>query len=296
MLHRVTAWLRSKPHPHRAGRRVAGWIGRNWARVSYGYRVEPTWLELNTVEVPVVGLPPAFHGFRIVHLSDFHCSRQVTVSYLNEAVDLALAQKADLAVLTGDFVHKGYRYVDSIAKAVGRMSAPLGTFAVLGNHDFSVRNALGFRRFRHLHHAVADALTERGIRVLRNEAVPLQRGADTLYLAGVEDLWSRVCDLDRALAGLKPDEPCILLAHNPQTIDLLAGRRCDLMLSGHTHGGQVDWPGIGRPVLGKRARRFAAGLYRHENTYLYVNKGVGFGFRFRFGVRPEVSVAVLRPA
>jgi predicted MPP superfamily phosphohydrolase len=275
---------------------MAGWLGRNWARVSYGYRVEPTWLELNTVEIPVRGLPPAFAGFRIAHLSDFHGSRQVTADYLNEAVDLTLAQHPDVAVLTGDFVHYGFRYVERVAAILGRLQPPNGTFAVLGNHDFSVRNALGFRRHKHLHTAVADALAARGIRVLRNESVLLHRGEDSLPLAGVEDLWSRACDLDRALADIGPETPRVLLAHNPQTIDLLGSRRCDLMLSGHTHGGQVDWPGVGRPVLSKRARRFAAGLYRHGETYLYVSKGVGFGFRFRFGVRPEVSVAVLQPA
>jgi len=79
------------------------------------------------------------------------------------------------------------------------------------------------------------------------------------------------------------------------TVEHLNGRRCDLMLSGHTHGGQVHVPGLGRPTLSKKARQFAAGLYHYRNTYVYVNKGVGFGFRFRYGVRPEVTVLVLRP-
>ena len=92
------------------------------------------------------------------------------------------------------------------------------------------------------------------------------------------------------MCGLDPARPRVVLAHNPQTVERLNGHRCDLMLSGHTHGGQVDWPGLGRVTLGKKARRFAAGLYRFEGTHLYVNKGVGFGFKFRFNVRPEVAV------
>jgi predicted MPP superfamily phosphohydrolase len=143
---------------------------------------------------------------------------------------------------------------------------------------------------------VAHALTAHGIRVLHNEAVPLARGADYLHLVGVEDLWSRACDLDQAFAGLSPSSARVVLAHNPRTVERLDGRRCDLMLSGHTHGGQVNLPGLGRPTLGRRARKFAAGLYQYRNTYLYVNKGVGFGFRFRFGVRPEVAVFTLWPA
>jgi predicted MPP superfamily phosphohydrolase len=296
MLHHLVGWLRSEARSGRVRGRWARWIGRNWARVSYGYRVEPTWLELNRFDIPIADLPAEFAGFRIAQLSDFHCSRQVTPSYLGEAIDLAQAQSPDVIVLTGDFVHKGYKYIERVARTLGRLSAPEGVYAVLGNHDFSVRNALGFRRYRHLHRAVADALGAQRIRVLHNESVPLRRNNGLLHLVGVEDLWSRVVDLDQAFAGLDPTVSCIVLAHNPRTVERLNGRRCDLMLSGHTHGGQINLPGVGRPVLSRQARRFAAGLYPYKRGYVYVNKGVGFGFRFRFGVRPEVAILTLRPA
>jgi predicted MPP superfamily phosphohydrolase len=293
MLTKLVGWLRTEARQKGRGR-WARWIGRSWARVHYATRVEPTWLELNRHEVAVADLPAPFDGLRIVQLSDFHCSRNVTAAYLGEAVDLAGAQNGDVVVLTGDFVHKGFKYVSHVAAVLGRLSAPHGVYAVLGNHDFSVRNALGMRRYRHLHRAVTEALTAQGIRVLHNEAVMLARGEGRLYLAGVEDLWSRVCDLDRALTGLSPDVPRVVLAHNPCTIEHLDGRRCDLMLSGHTHGGQINLPGLGRVTLGPRGRRFAAGIYHYRNTSLYVNKGVGFGFRVRYGVRPEVAVLTLR--
>jgi predicted MPP superfamily phosphohydrolase len=296
MLHHLVGWLRYEARTTRGRGQWARLIGRSWARVSYGYRVEPTWLELNRYTIPIADLPAEFAGFRITQLSDFHCSRQVTPAYLREAVDLAQDQAADLVVLTGDFVHRGFKYVDRVAEILARLEAPHGVFAVLGNHDFSVRNSLGFRRYRHLHRAVARALAARGIRVLHNEAARLARGDAALYLVGVEDLWSRSCDLDQAFDRLAPKVPRVTLAHNPRTVERLDGRRCDLMLSGHTHGGQVNWPGLGRPTLGKKARRFAAGLYHYRDTYVYVNKGVGFGFKFRFGVRPEVAVLTLQPA
>jgi len=324
MINQVAGWWRAEERKNKSQGRWARWIGRNWARFSYGHKIEPTWLELNQFDIGIADLPSAFAGFRIAQLTDFHCSRQVTPAYLQEAVRLAQAQKPDVIVLTGDFVHKGYRYVDQVAATLGRLSAPLGVYAVLGNHDFSVRNALGLRRYRHLHRRVARALEAQGIRVLRNEAIRLGRGSARMHLAGVEDLWSRCCDLDQALEGLCPSVPCIMLAHNPRTAEHLQGRRCDLMLSGHTHGGQINWPGLGRPFLrGHRdfvtprwARRllsnreqrrtvpsssraapvrFAAGLYQFSQTQVYVNKGVGFGFRFRFGVRPEVAVVTLQP-
>jgi uncharacterized protein len=281
---------------HPAPRRLAHWLGRNLARLHYARHVEPTWLEVNRLPVPVRDLPAAFEGFRVVQLSDLHCGPKVTDDYLAEAVDRALAERPDLIVLTGDFIHKGYRHVGRAAASVRRLAAPHGVYAVLGNHDYSIRNALGIRRHRHLHRVVEGALAGEGVRVLRNESVPLERGGAVVDLAGVDDLWSRACDLDRAYRGHEPARPRLVLAHNPQTVRHLGGRRCDLMLSGHTHGGQVDWPGLGRVTLGRTARRLAAGLYRHEETYVYVNKGVGFGWRFRFGVRPEVAVLTLRRA
>lgn len=285
----------NRPHvKHPIAVRWAHWIGRTWARVSYARRVEPTWLELNPHDIHVSDLPTPFSGFKIAQLSDLHSGHHLPDEYLPGAVDLAMAQHPDVIALTGDFIHKGYKDVSRVAKMLGRLKAPQGVFAVLGNHDFSVRNALGFRRHRGLHRAVADALSSEGIRVLRNQSLHLEKEDCKLVLAGVDDLWSRECDLNLALKDLCPRTPRIVLAHNPQTVHLLDEHRCDLMLSGHTHGGQINWPGIGRFFLGRKGREFAAGMYHHRSTRVYVNKGVGYGLRFRFGVRPEVAVFTLR--
>lgn len=290
VLNKVVAWMRTEAG-HEPGRgRVARWVGRNLAHLTYARRVEPTWLELNRHRIPLADLPACFAGFRIAQMSDFHGGRGVTPAYLEEAVALAQAQQADATVLTGDFVHKGFGHVEAVARVLGRLRSPHGVFAVLGNHDFSVRNAMGIRRHRHLHQAVADSLAAQGIRVLRNETCVFERGGRRLYLTGLEDLWSRVCDLDRAFSGLSPAVPRIVLAHNPSTIEYLQGRRCDLMLSGHTHGGQVRLPFFGPLALGPKGRRFCAGFYHVDQSVLYVNKGVGFGLRVRYGVRPEVAV------
>lgn len=276
--------------------RVAHWIGRTWARINYARRIEPTWLELNPHSIPVADLPESFSGFKIAHLSDLHHGHHMPDDFLPRAVELTLEQKPDLIALTGDFVHKGYKHVEGVAKVLGRLNAPQGVFAVLGNHDFSVRNALGFRRYRGLHKAIADALGTHGIRVLRNESLHLERPEGKVFLAGLDDLWSRECNPEEALKDLCPVTPRIVLAHNPLTIHLMEKHRCDLMLSGHTHGGQVNWPGLGRFFLGRKGRQFAAGLYQHKSSHLYVHKGVGFGWRFRFGVRPEIAMHTLRRA
>ena len=143
---------------------------------------------------------------------------------------------------------------------------------------------------------MADALSARGIRVLRNESAVVKKAGVPFQVAGIDDLWSGECNPASALKDLCPNSPRLVLAHNPLTIDQLCGERCDLMLSGHTHGGQVNWPGVGRLFIGKKARRLPAGLCQHGDTPVYVNKGVGYGWRFRFGVRPEVAMFHLRRA
>jgi predicted MPP superfamily phosphohydrolase len=276
------------PTPTGAG--AARWLGRTWARLHYGRRVEPTWLESNEIRLPIRDLPKTHEGVRIAHLTDFHGGEHLPPHYLSEVVERTLSHRPDLIALTGDFVHKGYRHVEDVARELSRLRAPLGVYAVLGNHDFSVRNALGWRRHRGLHKAVADALEGGGIRVLRNESVIVRKGGLPLQVAGIDDLWSGECDPLGALLGLCPNSPRLVLAHNPLTVEQLAGERCDLMLSGHTHGGQVNWPGVGRLFIGKKARRLPAGMCQHGETPVYVNKGVGYGWRFRFGVRPEVAI------
>jgi uncharacterized protein len=282
--------------PTPTGAAAARWLGRTWARLSYGRRVEPTWLESNEINLPVRDLPAPLAGLRIVHLTDFHGGEHLPPDYLDEVVDRTLSHRPDLIALTGDFVHKGYRHVDDVARILSRLRAPLGVYAVLGNHDFSVRNALGWRRHRGLHRAVADSLSNRGIRVLRNESAVVHKAGVSLQVAGIDDLWSGECDPAGALRGLCAKLPRVILAHNPLSVEQLGGERCDLMLSGHTHGGQVNWPGVGRLFIGKKARRLPAGMCQHGDTPVYVNKGVGFGWRFRFGVRPEVAVFHLHRA
>lgn len=269
---------------------MARWVGRNLARLSYAYLVEPTWLEVVRREVVLSGVAAQGPRMRVVHLTDFHMRRRMPLAYVDYSIRVANAQEPDLIALTGDFIHKGFRHIRTIAEMLGRLEAPLGVYAVLGNHDFSVRNALGMRRYRRLHRAVAHALAEQGIRVLRNESVLVEYGGRQWALMGVDDLWSRSCDLERAVAGVEPHHPRIILAHNPRTIERLGTERCDLMLSGHTHGGQVYMQSLGTPMLGRRMRQYSAGLYQVDAAQLYVNKGIGYSLRFRYNRRPEVAV------
>jgi predicted MPP superfamily phosphohydrolase len=273
---------------------MARFVGRNWARLGYAYHVEPTWLAVNRVTLCVRNLPSALAGVRIAHLSDFHHGPHIPTGYLEDAVERAAAEKPDLIALTGDYIDRGPDHVGTAAKLFRHLKAPLGVFAVLGNHDFSVHTARGARKYPELDRAVTDALATEGVTVLRNRSVRVEHNGAALLVAGVDDLWSGESDPDAALDGTCANTPRVVLAHNPESIEQLANHRADVVLSGHTHGGQINWPGLGRLLLGKKARRWAAGLYPIGPGHLYVNTGVGFGWRFRFGVRPELAVFTLQ--
>jgi hypothetical protein len=264
--------------------------------VGYAYHVEPTWLAINRMELRVPQLPVAFAGLRIAHLSDFHCGPQIPHGYLEDALARAVAEQPDVIALTGDYVDRGPKYVSHAAKLFRGLQAPLGVYGVLGNHDFAVHTARGRSRYPTLHREIADALAQEGVRMLRNEGVTLTRDGCDVVIAGVDDFWSGETCTVSALGWAHPDTPRVLLAHNPRTVEALGDSRADLVLSGHTHGGQINLPVFGRLLLRKHARRWAAGLYPLERGHLYVNTGVGFGWRFRFGVRPEIAVFTLQPA
>jgi predicted MPP superfamily phosphohydrolase len=261
--------------------------------VGYARHVEPTWLEVNRISMPVRGLAERFHGLKIAHLTDFHYGAHIPSGYIEGALERAQAEKPDVIALTGDFIDRGPRHVEQAARLFRGLRAPLGVYAVLGNHDFSVHNGRGVRRHPNLHRAIAVALGAAGVTVLRNQAIRIDREGAGLVVAGIDDLWSRECNPRAALVDQCPNTPCVVLAHNPQSVLELDNHRADLVLSGHTHGGQIDLPVLGRVLLGKKARRWAAGLYPHNGGHVYVNKGVGFGWRFRFGVRPEIAIFTL---
>ena len=126
---KVVAWLGSLPKRPKKSNRLASWIGRNWARISYATRIEPTWLEVNRLDIPIVDLPENFNGLRIAQLSDFHCGQGVTQPYLEQAIELTHAEEPDLIVLTGDFIHKGFHHVQEVARILGRLNCPLGVFS-----------------------------------------------------------------------------------------------------------------------------------------------------------------------
>ncbi len=210
------------------------------------------------------GLPEAFRGFRILQLSDIHHSRYFPLDRVARLVELSNRLQPDLVALTGDFVTYSRASIEPLAEMLGGLEARAGVVAVLGNHDFRVGAS-----------TVERALRRRGIEVLRNRHILLHRGGDTLPVAGVDD-FRYGADPEQALRGIPEGLPTLLLAHNPRLLARLAGYGVSLVLSGHTHGGQVNLPLLGS-IYGRSPERlrYKIGWDRLGATQIYVSRGIG---------------------
>ncbi len=250
----------------------------------YVWHVEPWWLAVERVKVPVAGLPSALNGLTIAQLSDFHWGKDLKEGHVAKAVDLALEARPDLIVLNGDYVTYHARNIDGCARELARLTAPHGVYAILGNHDHWTDDRV-----------VQAGLESVGVPVLRNANVRIPVGEADLWLAGVDDVWERQADIDRALEGIPPGAVIILLAHEPDYADQVAGRGVTLQLSGHSHGGQVRLPLFGSPILPLWGRKYPSGLHRVDDMWLYTNRGIGLiQPAVRFNCRPEVAVIQLQ--
>jgi hypothetical protein len=247
---------------------------------------EPYNLVVERTEITLRRLPRALDGLRVVQLSDIHHSPFTGRAQVERAVELANSLQPDIIALTGDYVSHEREYAAPCAEMLGRLRARCGVYAVLGNHDHWTDAAL-----------VTDLFRAEGIRVLVNEGMrfehPQHRGA-SFWLAGVDDTMVGLEDLPLALAGSSADELKLLLAHNPIVLRRAARAGVDLVLSGHTHGGQVTLRAE-RSASGRPRRRLLRGLGRQGDTQIYVTRGLGtVVLPVRYGCLPEVSLLELK--
>ena len=241
-------------------------------------------------------LPAAFDGTTLAFVTDTHHGPGVGLSYLEEVVAMTNALRPDIVALGGDYVQRARfhhlqrrgshrHYIAPGVGVLGGLRAPLGRFAVLGNHDrrestLLTRRALAANRFVEL----------------TNTGVWLERGGARLWLCGVDDWATGRPDLRAALGDTRPGDACLLLSHNPDIVERIRDPRVDLVLSGHTHGGQVVLPLVGAPFTASRyGQKYVHGLVQGPSARVYVSRGVGtIGPPVRFGAPPEVTFITLR--
>jgi uncharacterized protein len=253
--------------------------------------------EIDIVHRPIAitNLPGPFHGYRIVQISDIHLDEYTEPFFLERIVHQVNTLAPDLVLLTGDFITHGsltfiagHHAVRRCAEILTTLTAPL-RYAILGNHDVSFNGA-----------AVVEALSSHGTPVLVNQHLPIERNGARLWLCGVDDPGSSHPDLDLTLPT-KPDGPVLLMAHAPDFADHVIahprGHLVDLMLSGHSHGGQIRLPFLGPLILPPMGEKYPEGHYRFNRMQLYVNRGIGtVGLPFRLNCPPEITVVTLQPA
>ncbi|MHC4444344.1 MAG: metallophosphoesterase [Planctomycetota bacterium] len=254
----------------------------------YAWQIEPTWLEINRQKMTLKNLPLTFKGFRIIHISDLHLGAGVPIEYLTKCIDKINGLQPDLVVVTGDIVHHGRaEWNRPAARLLAQVKATQGVMAVLGNHDWGAFS-MG-KGFDHWADRVTAEMVTNGIRTLRNEAALISRGGSRLYLVGLDDYWSHNFDPQAAFKNVPPSAPCIALSHNPDSFPEILDSPATWTLAGHTHGGQVNIPLLGPPLVPLKHKQLVAGHYQLAGKNLYVNRGLGWLKRLRFNSRPEIT-------
>lgn len=253
---------------------------------SWGAFVTSRRLRVRSVDVSVRGLPREFDGFRVAHLTDLHVGSFTPPELVAGWLDRVQREGPDMTVITGDLVTSGVAFHEAIAQLVGSLSSPAGVYFVPGNHDYFGDGQPLFGWMR-----------DRGVHVLRNEHVVLERAGAIVIVAGVDDLWTERFDLEAALRD-RPSGVTLLLAHDPLLFEEAARRGVEVVLSGHTHGGQIGVPGLARWInLTKMSNPYSLGIYRKKGSTLVVSGGMGCtGLPIRVGVPPEVLILRLRRA
>ena len=245
-----------------------------------------TRLAIRRLQIPLARLPKSMDGFTILHLSDLHLDLVHGRDWLAKVVEKANALEPDLIAITGDLAEGSVSQFGHDAEPIRRLTAPHGVFFVTGNHEY-FHDLSGWLEY----------LTEAGVRVLRNERVTIRDGEASFELAGIDDHdGARIAsghgpDLEKALAGRDPRKATVLLAHQPRIMEEAVAHEVGLVLSGHTHGGQI-WP---FSYLVYLQQPYLKGLVEEGGTRLYLSSGTGFwGPPMRLGTTAEMALLTLR--
>ncbi len=267
-------------------RLLAALILLGCALAAWAFVFEPDRVVVSETVLHLPGQPEVFGKIRLAVLSDIHAgSPHIKEDKLRLLVEKVNAASPDLILMLGDFVIQdvvGGQFVEpeTIAARLRDLRAPLGVYAVLGNHDWWLDGE-----------RVGRALTGAGVRVVENEAARVEKDGQALWLAGLADLWTREPDIGGTLSKVSDGSPVVVLTHNPDIFPRIPPRAI-LTLAGHTHGGQVNLPVVGRPVVPSQfGQLYAQGHIEQGGRHLFVTSGVGTSIiPVRFRVPPEITV------
>ncbi len=254
--------------------------------------IEPNRPRLIRKEIALRRWPSQLNGFTIALLSDFHYDPYFSVHPIRSAVEVVNGLQPDLIALTGDFVSvplvgnsaRGAADAEPCAQLLAKLRAPHGVWSVLGNHDvFSNADR------------VTNALDAAGIPILLNKSVTIEKDGARFWLGGVDDVLGGNADLPGTLRRVPREETVVLMVHEPDYADYVAGYPVDLQLSGHTHGGQVRFPFMRPLYLPALAKKYVQGLFKIRDLTLYTNAGIGtVELPVRWNCPPEITFITVR--
>ncbi len=239
--------------------------------------------------VHIANLPDEFKGFTVGLMSDVHSSVFMTKPEMDDYVAALNNLKTDIIFVPGDFVNSQTEEVYPFAEAFSALRAPYGVYGCLGNHDYFANVDV-----------VAKEVDACGVKLLRNDAVKIQKGNSFINVIGVDDIPMSVKPesyLARALSSVKNSSPKLLLCHKPYFLETIAGQNIDLTLAGHTHGGQIVFAKIGNTYISPATlfSKYVSGLYKFNNAQMYVTRGIGtVGVPFRVNCPPEITKITLQ--
>jgi len=258
---------------------------------AYGLVLGKTLYDITSAEFTIPNLSPSLAGFSIALVSDIHSSPFMSKRDMDEYVALVNGLKADMIVVDGDFVNSQVEEVYPFAEAFSNLRAPHGVYGVMGNHDF----------YNHDPELVAREVDACGVKLLRDDKTIIEKDGGQFYLVGVDDVGranNSMIRLDEAVGYAPLEIPRILLCHRPYYLPQAAARNIDLVLSGHTHGGQVVLGRFGDIVLAPAsiASRYISGKYNIGKTNMYISRGIGtVGLPIRLNCPPEITRITLVP-
>ncbi|CDZ79583.1 putative metallophosphoesterase [Candidatus Rubidus massiliensis] len=290
--------------------------------------IEPKLLQLNNNTISISNLPQSFENFKIIHLTDLHLNPKTSDNFLKKILNKVNILNPDLIVFTGDFICFGQNFdVERLNKFLSKLQAPYGKYAIYGNHDYSHFVSVnengdydvitkksssltkGFARlFSSIkvtgkmttaaknvspHQALQDVLKKSGFKVLNNETIQIKKHDDFFNLTGLGEYMTGQCNPKLGFQSYKAKYPGIVMSHNPDSISLLNNFPGNIILSGHTHGAQVNLPIMWKKFMLAENPQLKRGLYKRGNKSIFINRGLGAVIPFRWFSLPEIVLHTL---
>lgn len=252
--------------------------------IGYGF-FEAFWIQIKVTKITDADVPPSFKNTRIVFITDIHYKENFAREQIRKVVEKVNSLNPDIILLGGDYVSYSQDHIKPCFEELARLKASIGKYGVLGNHDHRENERL-----------TKECMRKAGIVCLDNDSLWIYKNKDRIKIGGVGDYWEDLTIIQNTIHDVDESDFVIVLSHNPDFAETLKTNKVDLVLSGHTHGGQITFFGLWSPfVPSQYGQKYRTGLVKTEHTQVLISNGVGFASNYpiRFFARPQINVIEL---